>query len=128
MVQKPNGVAPRRLSLKEYLRALHVRVSVLGSEQDPIDRALAKRRLTRTIALTVPHFSALPAIVESAGYVATLSRRLAETQARSARVALCEPPLALGERATRMVWHTRTDADPAARFLRKLVREAAEGG
>ena len=125
MAQKP---APRRLSLKAYLSASHVRVSVLGSELDPVDHALAKRRLTRSVALTVPHFSVLPPIVQRTGYVATLSRRLAEVQARSFDVALCEPPLALGQRSTRMVWHARTDADPGARFLRQLVREAATSG
>lgn len=118
--------APRRLSLKEYLEASHVRVSVLGSELDPVDRALTQRRVARNIALTVPHFSVIPPIVQRTGYVATLSRRLAETQARSFDVTLCDPPLALGQRPTRLVWHARTDADPGARFLRQLVQEAAD--
>lgn len=116
---------PRRLKLHDYLQAQHVRVSVLNSARDAIDRALAERRLVRNVVLTVPHFSVVPLIVERTGYVATLSRRLAETQARRFNVALCDPPLALGKRATRMLWHQRTDADPGARFFRQLVRDAA---
>jgi hypothetical protein len=73
----------------------------------------------------VPHFSVVPLIVERAGYVATLSARLARSQASRHAVAVCEPPLALGTRPTRMIWHARTEADPGARFLRELVREAA---
>ncbi|RYZ08411.1 MAG: hypothetical protein EOO73_08150 [Myxococcales bacterium] len=60
------------------------------------------------------------------GYVATLSRRLAEAQARYYPVAWCEPPISLGQRATRMIWHERTNADPGSRFLRQLVQDAAQ--
>ena len=114
-----------RLSLKAYLAARHVRVRVLSATRDAIDVALQKRGLSRHVALTVPHFSVVPLMVERAGYVATLSERLALTQAERHAVAVCPPPVALGKRATRMIWHARTDADPGARFLRELVHEAA---
>jgi DNA-binding transcriptional LysR family regulator len=122
---KPQPKLRRRLKLDDYVRGQHVRVSVLNSTRDAVDRALAERQLARNVVLTVPHFSLVPLIVERTGYIATLSRRLAETQARRHQVALCEPPLALGKRATRMLWHERTDVDPGARFFRQLVREAA---
>lgn len=41
----------------EYREAKHVRVQVLERMRDPIDVGLAKRRLARDVALTVPHFS-----------------------------------------------------------------------
>ena len=122
---KADGKAPKKLKLQEYLQAKHIRVSVLNSTSDAIDRALAKRRVSREIALTVPHFSVVPLMVEHGGYIATLSRRLAETQARLFNVTLCEPPLSLGKRSTRMLWHARSEVDPGAKFLRDLVREAA---
>lgn len=124
LVRRRSKPTPQKLPLAAYLAAEHVRVSVLRSTRDAVDVALAKRGLARRVALTVPHFSVVPLLVER-GYVATLSRRLAEAQARSYEVAWCEPPLALGKRATRMVWHERTDVDPGARFLRQLVRDAA---
>jgi len=120
------GKTPKKMRLNEYLRAAHVRVSVLNSTSDAIDRALSKRLLSRNITLTVPHFSVVPLMVEQGGYIATLSRRLAETQARSFEVALCEPPLSLGKRATRLVWHERSNADPGGKFFRDLVREASQ--
>ena len=128
MLQKSGKSAKdtaKRLSLKEYARASHVRVSVLGSTRDAVDVALAKRGLLRKVALVVPHFSVVPLMVERTGYVATLSRRLAQVQARAFDVALREPPLQLGKRPTRMVWHDRTQADAGAQFFRRLVQEAA---
>ena len=119
------GKAPKKLKLSDYLQAQHIRVSVLNSTSDPIDRALAKRRLSRKIAITVPHFSVVPMMVEHGAYIATLSRRLAETQAQLFKVRLCEPPFSLGSRSTRMLWHERSEVDPGARFFRDLIREAA---
>lgn len=123
----PRGDVPpsRRLSLKSFLAARHVRVRVLSTTRDAIDVALEKRGLRRNVALTVPHFSVVPLMVERAGFVATLSERLARAQAERYAVAICEPPIALGKRSTRMIWHARTEVDPGARFLRELVREAA---
>jgi DNA-binding transcriptional LysR family regulator len=63
--------------------------------------------------------------VRRTAYIATLSRRLAETQARTFSVSLLEPPLPLGKRATRMVWRERNEADEGARFFRRLVQDAA---
>lgn len=124
---KADGKAPKKLKLKDYLNASHIRVSVLNSASDPIDRALAKRRLSRNIAITVPHFSVVPMMVEHGAYIATLSRRLAEAQARLFEVRLCEPPFSLGKRSTRMLWHERSEVDPGAKFFRDLVRDAAGG-
>lgn len=127
MLPKTSKRAAKRLSLPHYLQASHVRVSVLNSSHDAMDVALTKRGYARRIALTVPHFSVVPLIVERTGYIATLSRRLAETQARRFDVALVEPPLQLGKRPTRMVWHERTETDEGARFFRRLVQDAANG-
>ncbi len=122
---KADSKAPKKLRLKDYLNAKHIRVSVLNSASDPIDRALAKLHLSRNIALVVPHFSVVPMMVEHGAYIATLSRRLAETQARLFKVTLCEPPFSLGQRSTRMLWHERSEVDPGAKFFRDLVRDAA---
>jgi DNA-binding transcriptional LysR family regulator len=125
LLKKRQKPPPRRLSLKKYLAARHVRVSVLSSTRDAVDLALAKRRLARNVVLTVAHFSVVPMMVERGDYVATLSRRLAQAQTPLFDVVWCEPPISLGKRATRMIWHERTDADPGARFFRQLVRDAA---
>ena len=123
LVRRTPRVKTSRMSLKEYLAAAHLRVRVLDTPSDPIDRLLAARGLERNIVLTVQHFSAAPLIVARSGCVATLSRRLAETF-DAAALALRALPLAMPRRALRMVWHQRTDADEGARFLRALVVEA----
>jgi DNA-binding transcriptional LysR family regulator len=126
MVRREHRKASPRFTLKDYLAATHVRVSVLGSTQDPIDVALEARGHSRRIALTLPHFSVLASVVELTGYVATLSRRLVALQSRRFDVSLRDPPISLGSRPTRMIWHERTEADEGARFFRQLIKDACD--
>jgi DNA-binding transcriptional LysR family regulator len=114
----------RRFSLKTFLAASHVRVSVLGRMRDPVDRLLEDRGKSRRVGLVVPYFSVVPFVVQETGLIATLSQRLAETYSRRVPVDLSEPPFELPNYGVRMIWHRRTDADEAARFFRKLVEQA----
>jgi DNA-binding transcriptional LysR family regulator len=124
--------ASRRFSLKAYLAASHVRVSLLGRMSDPVDRLLEERGKSRHVGLIVPYFSVVPFVVHETGLLATLSRRLALPYAERRLVELSEPPFALPDYGVRMIWHRRTDADLAARFFRNLIsevfRDAAKPG
>ncbi|MFT3928575.1 MAG: LysR family transcriptional regulator [Myxococcales bacterium] len=116
---------PAKMSMREYRQARHVRVRVLDHTRDPIDIGLAKRGISRDIALTVPHFSLAPWVVLQTGYVATLSARLAARYVDYLPLAIRTPPLAMGSRPIHMFWHPRTDRDPAAQFFRGLIAEAS---
>ncbi|HKP58942.1 MAG TPA: LysR family transcriptional regulator [Polyangiales bacterium] len=124
LTRRTSRTKPTRISMKEYLAASHVRVRVLDTPSDTIDRLLAERDQRRNIVLTVPHFSAVPHVVARSGCIATLSRRLAEAFS-DPRLSIHPLPIAIPTRALRMIWHQRTESDEAAHFLRALVREAA---
>jgi DNA-binding transcriptional LysR family regulator len=127
LTRSAHGAAPRpRMSLKEYMAHTHVRVSVLNTTSDPIDQLLSERGAARRIALTVPHFSVLPHVVAQTGAVATISRQLALSFAADARLAIRTAPLAMHTRALQMIWHSRSDADEGGKFLRALVKDAAD--
>jgi DNA-binding transcriptional LysR family regulator len=116
----------KRMTLREYREAAHVRVQVLDNVRDPIDVALAKQGVIRNVALTVPHFSLAPLVVLRTGYVATLSARLAEVYASFLPLELRAPPLRMAAVPVQMVWHRRTDQDAGARFFRSLVVDASK--
>jgi DNA-binding transcriptional LysR family regulator len=116
---------PARMSMREYRASTHVRVRVLDTVRDPIDVALQKRGVVRSIALTVPHFSLAPLVVLRTGYVATLSARLAHLYAGFLPLVVRWPPIKLAPRPVQMLWHQRTDRDPGARFFRQLVVETS---
>ena len=69
----PYAKAP---TLQRFCRMQHLLVSLTGDAQGFVDRALAKRNLSRRIALTVPNFMMALAIVAETDLIAALPRQL----------------------------------------------------
>ncbi|HYH38748.1 MAG TPA: LysR family transcriptional regulator [Azospirillum sp.] len=89
-----------------------------------VDEALARRGLTRRIALRVPNFLAAPLIVAETDLILTLPRRLAHWLAGRADVQVVEPPLELGTFAITQLWHERRRDDPEHAWLRATLAAA----
>lgn len=114
-----------RLSLRRFLASDHVLVSLEGHGLGPVDAALAARDLKRRIALRVPGFLAVPFIVGAGDMIATVPKRLAMALARAANVRIFPPPLPVEGYSIHLVWHRRSDGDPALAWLRERI-EALE--
>jgi DNA-binding transcriptional LysR family regulator len=84
-----------RLSLDAYASAPHAEVALFGAPDSRVDVALARHERARRVALTVPHFVALPSVVASTDAVATLSRRLAVALAPAKALRMHRPPIEL---------------------------------
>jgi len=117
-VRRGHPVVRRRLSLRQYTTLPHLLVSPRAGLLGTVDAALAARGLSRRVAITVPHFAVAPAVLAHTDCVATLPERIARLAARSTRLRLFAPPIAIPGFAIRMVWHPQTDADPAAAWFR----------
>ncbi|MCA9666963.1 MAG: LysR family transcriptional regulator [Myxococcales bacterium] len=115
----------RRLTLSRFARLAHLLISQRGAVQGVVDGALAARGLRRRVALTVPHFLVAAPVVAESDLVVTLAARVAEAQAQDDRLAIYAPPVALPGFTVRMVWDARFAAQPAHRWLRQLVLDAA---
>jgi DNA-binding transcriptional LysR family regulator len=115
------------LSLKTYAGLSHVVVAPRGLPGSAVDEELARRGLRRHVALTVPHFLLAPHVVAGSDAVATLSAHLAARLAPLLSLEVHLPPLPLPGQPISQLWHERTHADPAHRWLREQVREACAG-
>lgn len=109
------------MSPARYAGGRHVMVSRTGAERGPIDEALAHLGLEREVATFVGGFSAALALARSTDLVATVPQR----QTGNLRAGLVTVPLPFPapEIPVSMLWHPRTDADPAHRWLGGCVRE-----
>jgi DNA-binding transcriptional LysR family regulator len=123
-VRRGHPEVGRRLGLRQFTRLPHLLVSPRAGVTGTVDAALAARGLTRRVAMTVPHFTVAPAVLARTDCVATLAGRVARLGARVAPLRLVAPPIALPGFAVHMVWHPRSEADPAARWLRGQIRAA----
>ncbi len=113
------------LDLDTWLRLPHALISPKGDGRSVVDAVLAERGLTRRIQLRIRYFLAAPLIVSRSDLVLTAPRSLAEGLARLVPLRLLEAPLPLPHFKTHLLWHERSDLDPAHRWLRQVIAEVS---
>jgi len=123
IVREGHPAVGKRLTAKVWASIPHVVVSeAVRSGPTGVDRALRAVGLQRKVALTVPHFLVVPSIVATSDLSAAIDRQVALAFPLPLRV--FPPPLPLPVGRVSMVWHERTSADPALRWLRGLLASA----
>lgn len=111
------------LSLEQFLQAQHVMYWTTGSPHSQIEEVLARRGLTRNVGARVPRFAAIPFLVAATDMVATVPQDLGSLFSRLVPIRLFAPPIRLADFQIKQYWHERHHAEPAYRWLRRLVRE-----
>lgn len=106
---------------ERYAAGEHILVSRRGLDAGPVDAALERVGLKRTIAVTVSSFSEALVLAQSSDLIADVPERY--TMRLSDGMARFALPVALPEHTVSMLWHPRMDADPAHRWLRACLRE-----
>jgi LysR family transcriptional regulator, mexEF-oprN operon transcriptional activator len=114
------------LSLKDYLAHPHLLTSFAGDLQGRADEVLAERGLARRVVLSTSRFSVLPFLLAAEPTIVTLPASVAHACAKPFGLAISAAPLDLGTFDLQMVWHARSDRDPAQAWLRDQVVQAAQ--
>lgn len=122
IVRSGHPITRRRMSVQDYARPSHLEVEVGKRRDDAIDQHLATRGLSRRIAMTVPYYTAVPAVVAATDLVATTTLGIATTF-NHFQIRVLEPPFELPSVVLRYVWHRRVAEDPGVAFLRSLIRQ-----
>jgi DNA-binding transcriptional LysR family regulator len=117
-----------QLTLDAFASLPHVDLALFDAVDGTVDRALSKYGRSRTVQVVLPHFSAVPLAVLSTDCVATISSRLAQAFAARLPLRVLKPPVAFELIEVRQVWRRRSESDGAVRFLRSVVRDAAQLG
>lgn len=121
---RPRGKRLPRLTLARYLEIPHILVSPLGHGDAPVDIALRQIGKKRRIALRLPHFLVAPLVLAHCDFVMTVPSRLAAVFGNLLPVQQDKPPIPIGGFAVDMLWHERSEEEPAHRFLRERVLAA----
>lgn len=125
LVPRSRRLAGGKLTRADYAAARHVFVSPRPGRVAKLVTMLRERGLDPRTVVTVPHFLLLPGLVASSGAFATVARSLALRFQDTHAVRAVALPYALPSYEISQVWHERSDADPAHRWLRGEVLEAA---
>jgi DNA-binding transcriptional LysR family regulator len=126
VMRHSHPLAGGRLTLKRFLAARHLKVSMSPTDFRFIDDVLARSEVRRDIALNVPHWLLVPEVVASTDYVAVMPALFAAAMKHEPLV-LRELPFASTPFDWCLYWHRRHENEAANRWLRDRVTEAVGG-
>ena len=123
MMNGSHALTRGRLDLKRYAAAKHLLITPRGDPVGFVDLALADAGLSRRIALTVNHFSVVPAIIAETDLIVTLPKRIAERYAPRYGLKLRPSPVptVAAYSHIRLIWHRQLGEHPAFQWFRELV-------
>jgi DNA-binding transcriptional LysR family regulator len=120
-VRTGHPLSRRKITASRYVGGRHIFVSRQGLDQGPIDGALRRFGLERTIVTIVGGFSTALGLARASDLIASVPERYTgNLRAGMYSFAL---PVSTPEITISMLWHPRMDADPAHRWLRACVRD-----
>jgi DNA-binding transcriptional LysR family regulator len=90
------------------------------------ERAMSASKQTPRIAISLPHFLALPGFLVDPGISAIIPRPLADAFARTVPIAIHELPYSTTRLEVRSLWHERHEGDVAHDWLHDVMRRATE--
>ncbi len=112
----------RRVTLDEYLSYPHAIASFRAANASPVDVVLAGQGQARNITLRSPSFMSNITAISGTDLITTLPSRLAPL-ALSQGLSNFTLPMAVPDFPYSLVWHRRTDPDPACAWFRQLLTQ-----
>jgi DNA-binding transcriptional LysR family regulator len=117
---------PRGWTAQRYLDSEHVAPTALHmGGPGVIDEHLHAQGLQRRVVVHAAHFSLIPLMVARTRLVLTTGRQFCSRYVGAMPVAVVRCPVAFPPMAYYQLWHERTHAASAAKWLREQVRDVA---
>lgn len=109
--------------VEEFAAAEHVVVVSAGTGHGKTDDLIERSAIRHNVRLRVPHFVALPYILEETDLVATVPERIATRLASSFPLRSVPHPLNLPEIQINLFWHAKYHREAGNQWLRTLMCE-----
>lgn len=119
-------LATGALGIEDYLAHPHVVVSMRDPGRSAVDQTLDRLGRERRIAVRSQSFIANLELLDGSDLVASVPERLAPL-ARARGLVVFDLPLELSGFTYLLLWHPRTETDPAAIWLRQTIAAYATG-
>ncbi|MDR0243426.1 MAG: LysR family transcriptional regulator [Burkholderia sp.] len=121
---------PRRgeLALDAWLARPHALVAMRDGMDNEVDRALARLRHERHIAVILPFWGVANDLVAGTDLVLTVARRNLDRVRDDARLRVFDPPFPIDSFEFAQHWHERRHGDAAHVWLRQTIARVASGG
>jgi DNA-binding transcriptional LysR family regulator len=120
----------KSMSLKKYCSLKHAVVSPLLEYGDDlrgvVDEKLEKLGCARQVVLSVPHFFIAPMVIAKTDLVLTTASKVAHMFRDYLELKILPAPVEMHRFQVNLVWHERSDGDPANVWLRKTITEITD--
>lgn len=126
------------LSLAQFCEESHVLTEPGGSRYSTvshqtstttlIEHYLVAHGLTRRVALRVPHFTVVPAVVQSSDLIAVLPSAVIQYSPPMVGIQIVQLPLDVPRFDVKQFWHERNHDDAGSRWLRCVIRDLFRDG
>lgn len=127
LVSRDHWESGSRLTRKMFLARDHIAMrSQTGGSGFHVDNLLAISGLERNVVMSMPHFLAIPRLVSMTDLIIAAPRKLALVLAAQYPLRIVKPPVAIPEFTISMLWHERTNADPAQQWIRNMLSRIAK--
>lgn len=126
VVRADHALCNGELTVDAYAAAPHIHVSPRREQGSLVSRALKDAGYLRRVAVEVPYFSLVPALVAGSDLVATVPRSIAEAWRRDEALVTLAPPISLPTLEICSGWHPTFSADPSQAWLRDVVQRVAK--
>ena len=110
-----------QITRKQFLEESHAVVQQEGKSHELFEQALAEQGLTRRIALSIPHFLAIPLLIAESDLIVTVPYAVAKSFAKMTDLKLLRPPIQVPDAVVKQHWHTRFHHDEANKWIRGLI-------
>ena len=121
VVRLGHPLASGDVTAKSYAACGHVVASRRGRMRGPVDDALAALGLQRRVVVVVPGFPAVLAIAAASDLVGLVPSSFVRAAPGGVAMHAFALPVPTGAITVSQMWHPRTHADPAQRWLRGMV-------
>jgi len=124
MARRGHPALRQPLTLDTFCSVSHVTVSGAADPYYSIERILGRLGRTRHVGLSLPHLLVVPMLLATSDLVACMPQRLADVLGDAVPLDCTELPFEMPDVRVSASWHSRNEADPAHRWLRRMVLEA----
>lgn len=127
IAHKKNKIFNKRLTLKKYLQADHVSLSLnQKSLALIIDQTLTQMGYSRNIALKLEHIVPALYAIEKSNLIATVPEGIALEASRLLDLKIQPCPFALQPISFALSWHPRTESSKSHQWLRNIIKHIAQ--
>lgn len=123
IMRQGHPLARKKLTLKHYVNANHLLVSLTGEATGFIDEQLREKGLQRRIVLTVNQFNLVPELIVNSDLITAIPLRTLQRSPLKQQLHVAELPIEVAPALLQMMWHERKQREPAHEWLRGVIIE-----